>query len=129
MFLTVLVLCYTLLSQATNEGAMASAMANLCSNIEVREVVSNFDNGLSGEYKAKRSAMWFGPRMGKRGPHLDAFEEQQGSTIPDDLLTNVQVLLKRELEDRLGADSQWVVYLVNGKCRSEDWTGCCEGGD
>lgn len=121
VFLPILVLCYALLNQATNEGALASAM-NLCSNIEVREVASNFDNGLAGEYKAKRSAMWFGPRMGKRGPHSDAFEEQQGqgSTIPEDLLTNVQVLLKRELEDRLGADSQWVVYLVNGEWR-EGW--------
>lgn len=109
-----LVLCSSLFVQAMNEGVMAS-LTNLCSNIEVREVASNFQYDTQGEQKAKRSAIWFGPRMGKRGPHQDAYEEQGANALPEDLMNSVQVLLKRELDEKLGPDSSWVVYLVNGE--------------
>lgn len=115
---TILVLAVLLCSVAHVRTAIHDESSmdnnyNLCSNVEVREVASNLDfetGGGGGYQKLKRAAMWFGPRMGKRGP--DSFEEL-GS--PDDQPNNIQVLLKRELEGKLGPDSPWIVYLVTGK--------------
>lgn len=112
-YLTIaLVLSCSLLSQAYHEGALAQ-LVNLCSNIQVRAVASNYNDlqGYGGGKVVKRQALWFGPRMGKRDPS-DAYEDNE---VQEDLLGNVHGLLKRELEEKLGPDSQWVVYLVNGK--------------
>lgn len=83
--------------------------------MDVREVASNLDyepQSSGGYKKSKRAAMWFGPRMGKRGP--DSYEDT-GASSPDDMMNNIKVLLKRELEGQLSPDSPWIVYLVTGK--------------
>lgn len=120
VFLAVL-LCSSMSAQAYNEGAFTSS-ADLCSNIEVREVASNINYNDVQRYapKKKRASIWFGPRMGKRDPHTDAALEDQMSSIPEEVLNNVHVLLKRELEEKLGPDSQWLVYLVNGERTLKD---------
>lgn len=110
-------LCSSLTAKGFNEGAFAS-LTDLCSNIEVREVASNINYNDVQRYspKGKRASIWFGPRMGKRDPHTDAAFEDQTLPIPEEVLNNVHMLLKRELEEKLGTDSQWLVYLVNGAC-------------
>lgn len=42
-------------------------------------------------------------------------EQKMNNDQEEMLLGNIQGLLKRELEEKLGPDSQFVVYLVNGE--------------
>lgn len=112
LVLTALLCCSVIRGAIHDESSMDNNY--LCSNIEVREVASNLDYDLQATYpKLKRAAMWFGPRMGKRGP--DVYDEVTAGSQPDDLMNNIQVLLKRELDGKLGPDSPWIVYLVTGK--------------
>lgn len=102
-------------AQAYSEGAMAQ-LVNLCSNIEVRTLASNVNDWQGYGPKAKRAAVWFGPRMGKRDPSYDGVEEESVNS-EELLLGNIHALLKRELDEKLGPDSQYIVYLVNGEKR------------
>ena len=98
----------------SSDGAMAQ-LVNLCSNIEVRALASSYSDLQGYRPKAKRSSIWFGPRMGKREPSAEYLEPEFNSVSAEDLLGNIHGLLKRELDEKLGPDSQWVVYLVNGE--------------
>lgn len=116
LFLAVILCSSSILCNAYNDGAIAQ-LVNLCSNIEVRALSHNNLNDYPGYgSKGKRTPMWFGPRMGKRSElNLDSMDDQPGPVTVDDMFSNVHGLVKRELDDKLGPDSQWVVYLVNGK--------------
>lgn len=107
IFLSVL-LCSSLVVRAYSEGAIGQLL-NLCSNVEVRAIAANDYQSYSP--KAKRSAIWFGPRMGKRQENSDLAEEQIMPMFP----AEIHEFIKRELDDKLGPDAPWVVYLVNGE--------------
>lgn len=112
--LAMLLCSYCMLVEAFNDGSFA-AINDPCSNIQVRALASKWN--MNEIRRGKRASIWFGPRMGKRDPFRDELEGQLNAAlpVPDELLNNVHLLLTRELDDKLGPDSQWVVFLVNGE--------------
>lgn len=108
-----ILVCSVLLSNANSGGVRAVSLANLCSNIEIRELASTMEP--QNDRMTKRAAMWFGPRMGKRGSNLGNPLEQD-EALPEELLNTIREYLKL-MDSKLGPNSGLTMYLV----KQQNW--------